>query len=99
MGFILKKLEFFHFTIVSIGLAHFSFCVSTLLFKYLYIVSFREGYTCLGTNRHLRLLEKMVPRIFIKSCCKSRMNRSSVLEMLNATFGESAMSKVRVYDW
>jgi len=41
----------------------------------------------------------MDQRICIKFCYKNGIKCSNVVEMLNIAFGESAMSKTRVYEW
>ena len=41
----------------------------------------------------------MEQRICIKFCVKNEIKCSKALEMLNVAFGESAMSKPRVYEW
>jgi len=41
----------------------------------------------------------MDQRICIKFCYKNGIKCSNVVEMLNIAFGESAMSKTKVYEW
>ena len=46
-----------------------------------------------------RLLKEMDQRICIKFCVKNEIKCNKVCEMLTKAYGESAMSKTRVYEW
>ena len=41
----------------------------------------------------------MDQRICIKFCVKNEIKCNKVYEMLTKAYGESAMSKIRVYEW
>ena len=46
-----------------------------------------------------RLLKEIDQRICIKFCVKNEIKCKKVCEMLTKAYGESAMSKTRVYEW
>ena len=45
------------------------------------------------------IFKKIDHRICIKFCLKNGIKSSTAFEMLTMTFGESTMSKTRVYEW